>query len=302
MNRENALRIEGLTKTFHLRQGRVEALRGLDMRVPAGSICGLIGANGAGKTTTLRVLLGMARADQGTVEVFGCDALHPVENQRIRSRVAFVPEKKELFPYMSAADVLRFTAAFYPGWNQSLADEYMRRFEIPPHRKIPALSKGMLAKLHLVMALARGAELLILDEPTDGLDALASEEALQAIVSLAAETGTTVLMCSHRLEEIEQVADYLCLIHRGQRLMEGDLEEIRANTKLMRFTLEATPEQAAQLSRYGILKQAGSSHSLLVENRLPEVLRVLKDLEARDLETLPVPLRELYLEKVKHHA
>lgn len=291
----HAIQTTSLTKTY----GKIEALRGLSLSVPQGSLCGLVGLNGAGKSTTIRILLGMARATSGSARVLGLDALNPEQNRIIRSRTAYIPERKDLFPYMRAADVIRFTASFYPQWNKALETTYAKRFEIPLDRNITQLSKGTLTKLHMLLAIARGAETLILDEPTDGLDAVASEESLQALVSLVAEQGTTVLICSHRIEEIEQIADHLCLVHRGRCFKQGPLDEIRAATRRIQFALDATLDQLQQLSALGILKQSGLAVSILADSGVDKIIEQARAFGAFDIETHPVPLREMFVEMVR---
>jgi ABC-2 type transport system ATP-binding protein len=291
----HAIETKDLTKTF----GKVEALRGMSLSVPQGSLCGLIGLNGAGKTTTIRLLLAMAKANSGSARVLGLDALDPEQNRLIRLRTAYIPERKDLFPYMTARDVMQFTAGFYPKWNAEIAASYAKSFEIPLDRNVTKLSKGTLVKLHLVMALARGAELLILDEPTDGLDAVASDNAMQALSLLVAEQGTTVLICSHRMEEIEQIADHLCLVHQGQCLKQGSLDDMRSATRRIHFGLEATPEQLGQLGRLGILKRNGLAISVLTDSHADEVIELARNLGAFDIEAHPVPLRDYFVELVR---
>jgi ABC-2 type transport system ATP-binding protein len=275
----------------------VDALLGMSLQVPQGSLCGLVGLNGAGKTTTIRLLLAMAKADSGSARVLGLDALNAEQNRLIRSRTAYIPERKDLFPYMSAREVMRFTASFYPSWNHDFEKRYANTFEIPLDRNVTQLSKGTLTKLHMLMAIARGAELLVLDEPTDGLDAIASEETLQALVSLVAEQGTTVLICSHRLEEIEQIGDHVCLVHKGKCFKQGSLDDIRANTRRIQFVLEPDADQLAQLSQLGILRQDGRSLSVLTDRS--ETIEAAKSFGASDIEAYPVPLRELFVESVR---
>ena len=142
----------------------VEAVRGLDLHVPAGSICGFLGRNGAGKTTTIKILLGMVRLTSGSARVFGLNADAEDAGVDIRRRTGFVSEDKGLYDYMSVADMIRFTAALYPRWRRDLAERYLRSFDLPAARGIKALSRGMRTKLALLLALCRGAELLILDE------------------------------------------------------------------------------------------------------------------------------------------
>ncbi len=160
----NALVIEAADLRKHYDD--VEAVRGLNLQVPAGSICGFLGKNGAGKTTTIKLLLGMARPTSGTARVFGLPADVQASSVEIRRRTGFVSDDKDLYGYMTVDEMVRFTAAFFPRWRADLQERYLRAFELPRERKVKALSRGMLTKLALLLALCRGAELLILDEPT----------------------------------------------------------------------------------------------------------------------------------------
>ena len=155
-----------LRKTY----GDVEAVRGLNLQVPAGSIYGFLGRNGAGKTTTIKVLLGMARPTGGRARVFGLAADVQETSVHIRRRTGFVGEDKGLYDFMRVGEMIRFTAPLFPRWRADLEERYVRKFELPLDRKIKLLSRGMRTKLALLLALSRGAELLILDEPTSGLD------------------------------------------------------------------------------------------------------------------------------------
>ena len=157
--------------------------------MPAGSIYGFLGRNGAGKTTTIKVLLGMARPTSGSARVFGLPADAAGASVEIRRRIGFVSDEKDLYDYMTVGEMIRFTAAFFPRWRADLEQRYLRTFELPADRKVKALSRGTRTKLALLLALCRGAELLILDEPTSGLDPAMTEEVLQALVGHVAERG-----------------------------------------------------------------------------------------------------------------
>jgi ABC-2 type transport system ATP-binding protein len=201
--------------------GPMEALRGLSLQVPTGSIYGFLGRNGAGKTTTIKVLLGMARPTSGGALVFGLPADAPHASVDIRRRTGFVSEDKDLYDYMTVEGIIRFTAAFYPRWRGDLEQRYLRTFELPLGRKVKALSRGMRTKLTLLLALCRGSELLILDEPTSGLDPAMTEEVLQALVAHVASEEMTVFFSSHQIAEVDQIADRVTIIHRGQAVVTG---------------------------------------------------------------------------------
>src|ERR1700722_4836083 len=182
------------------------ALCGLDLRVPAGSIFGFLGRNGAGKTTTIKTLMGLLRSDSGGAHVFGIPVADADKSIEIRRRIGFVTEDKELYPYMTVEQIIRFTRGFFPKWRDDLERRYLKQFELPLNQKIPNLSKGMRSKLMLLLGISHGADLLILDEPTDGLDPVAVEEMLRELVALSAAEGTTIFFSSHHLEEVEQIA------------------------------------------------------------------------------------------------
>ena len=196
--------------------GAVDALRGLDLAVPAGSIFGFLGRNGAGKTTTLKVLLGMARPTAGQARVFGLDATDARASVTIRQRAAFVTEDKDLIEYMTVDEIVAFTMSFFPHWDRDLEERYRRRFDLRRDQRVRTLSRGARSKLALTLALCRGADLLLLDEPTSGLDPAAADEVLQAIVSHVAARPLTVLFSSHQLAEVDQIADHVAIIDDGR--------------------------------------------------------------------------------------
>ncbi len=203
------------------------ALRGLDLRVPAGSIFGFLGRNGAGKTTTIKTLMGLLRADSGGAHVFGTPVADADRSVEIRRRIGFVTEDKELYPYMTVEQIIRFTRPFFPKWRDDLEQRYLQMFELPPKRKIPDLSKGMRSKLMLLLAISRGAELLILDEPTDGLDPAATEDVLRELVAISASSGTTMFFSSHQLAEVDLIADHIGIIDQGKMIVAGSLDDIK---------------------------------------------------------------------------
>jgi ABC-2 type transport system ATP-binding protein len=147
-----AIEAVGLRKSF---RGH-EALTGLDLAVPQSSVFGFLGRNGAGKTTTIRILMGFAKADRGSARIFGINSSDRSSSAAVRRRVGFVTEDKEFYPYMTVADIIRFSRPFFPRWRNDLEQRYLRRFDLPPNKKIPNLSKGMRSKLMLLLAISRG--------------------------------------------------------------------------------------------------------------------------------------------------
>jgi ABC-2 type transport system ATP-binding protein len=296
---ELAIEIQALKKSY----GKNVALNGLNLSVPRGALAGFVGLNGAGKSTTLKILLQMTKLDSGSVRLFGLDAAERGNSLDIRRRTAFVPEKKDLFPYMRVGEAVAFTKSFYPKWRTDLEKKYADAFELSYEQKIPTLSKGAMTKLQLLLALCRGTELLLLDEPTDGLDPLGVEVFLQALVSLAAEEGVTVLFSSHRLNEMEQVADYLCMIHKGRSLMNAPLDDLKASCRrvVMVFTNDSKP-MASEFAVAGPVLQNGRTLTVLANGQVESVVAKAHTLQARSVEVQQLSLREMFLELVKGDA
>jgi ABC-2 type transport system ATP-binding protein len=198
-----AISTEALAKTY----GDIVAVRGLKLNVPWGSIYGFLGRNGAGKTTTIKMLLGLSRPTSGSAHVLGMDVSR--ERMAILQRTAFVNEKKAIYPALTPSELVRFSRGFYPTWSDSAVEKYARLFEVPMKQKFEKLSNGNQTKVWLLLALAQGADLLILDEPTTALDPTTVDQLLRV---LAEEQKCTVFFSSHQLEER---AD--CGVHRSHR-------------------------------------------------------------------------------------
>jgi ABC-2 type transport system ATP-binding protein len=276
-----------------------QALAGLSIGVPRGSICGLLGRNGAGKTTTLKILLGMVRATGGEARVFGLSARDAHASVAIRSRSAFVSEEKDLYDSMTVEQIIRFTASFYPRWRADLAQQYLRTLDLPPGRTVKQLSRGMRTKLALLLALASGAELLMLDEPTSGLDPAATEEVLRTLVAHAGREGTTVLFSSHQLADVEQVADRVVIVDRGRALVEGVLDELRARYRRIQLVFDgAAPDAALRAPGVVATRRQGRVLTVLSSAGADGVVEEARGLAPVSVDVLPVTLKEIFLETV----
>lgn len=277
----------------------VEALRGLDLQVPAGSICGFLGRNGAGKTTTIKILLGMTRPTSGTARVLGDPADCSTSGIEIRRRVGFVSEDKDLYPYMTVGEMVRFTAAFFPRWRRDLEERYLRAFALPPDRRIRALSSGMRTKLAMLLALCRGVELLILDEPTSGLDPAVVEEILQALVHHVASEEMTVFFSSHQIAEVEQIADRVAIVHDGRAVVAGALDDVRERYRRVQFVFDGEAPQAS-FSAAGVVRvrRSGRVLTVLSRNGTDAVMAEAHALDPASVEVIPATLKEIFLETV----
>jgi ABC-type multidrug transport system ATPase subunit len=285
----------GLCKQY----GAIEALRGLSLAVPAGSICGFLGRNGAGKTTTIKVLLGMARATSGTAHVFGVPAGSETGSVDVRRRIGFVSDDKDLYDYMTVAETIRFTAAFFPRWRDDLEQRYRRSFDLPPDRKVKALSRGTRTKLALLLALCRGADLLILDEPTSGLDPAMTEEVLQALVGHVANEEMTVFFSSHQIAEVDQIADRVAIIDRGRLVVSGSLDDVRERYCHVELVFDGEAPQVT-FTAPGVerVRRQGRVLTVLSSAGADGIAAEARALNPVSVQTVPATLKEIFLETV----
>ena len=284
------------------RYGSVEALRGLTLNVPAGSIFGFLGRNGAGKTTTIKVLLGMARADRGETRVLGAPAGNDRVAAMVRTRIGFVSDEKDLYGYMTVAEMIGFTRGFFPGWRADLEQKYRRQFALPLERGVNELSRGMRTKLALLLALCRGAELLMLDEPTAGLDPAMSEEVLQALVGHAASDGSTVFFSSHQLAEVEQIADHIAIIDEGRTVVAGALEDLCRRFQRIQLVFEMQAPTARFRSPNVIRSDTRGRVITIVADDAACVIDEVRALSPASIDTSPMTLKDIFLESVRTEA
>lgn len=197
----------------------------MSLSLPRGAVYGLVGANGAGKTTLIKHILGLLRAEQGSVRVFGLDPV--ADPVGVLSRIGYLSEENDLPEWMRVDELMRYTRAFYPAWDDGYAEELRQAFALAPESTISQLSKGQKARAGLLIALAHRPALLVLDEPSSGLDPIVRRDILGAVMRTIAEEGRTVLFSSHLLEEVEQVADHVTMISHGQVVLRGPLAAIQ---------------------------------------------------------------------------
>jgi ABC-2 type transport system ATP-binding protein len=287
------------TVDLHKHYGPTEAVRGLNLQVPAGSIFGFLGKNGAGKTTTIKMLLGMAFPTSGTVRVFGLPADAPQSSVEIRRRTGFAGEDKDLYDHMTVEEIIRFTASFFPRWRRDLEERYLRSFDLPVSRRVKALSRGTRTKLALLLALCRGAELLILDEPTSGLDPAVTEEVLQALVAHVARAEMTVFFSSHQIAEVDQIADHLAIIDRGRSIVSGALDDLREQYRRIQLVFDGTaPDAAFRSPGVTRVQRSGRVLSLVTSGHTDRILEEARALNPASVDVLPITLKEIFLESV----
>lgn len=218
---ESVITVSELTRRF----GVTTALASVSLSLPRGGVYGLVGANGAGKTTLIKHLLGLLRAESGSVRVFGLDPV--AEPVAVLSRIGYLSEENDLPGWMRVDELIRYQRAFYPGWDDAYAEELRQAFALEPAAKIKTLSRGQKARVGLLVALAYRPELLVLDEPSSGLDPIVRRDILGAVLRTIAGEGRTVLFSSHLLEEVERVADHVTMIRQGKIVVSAPLKEVK---------------------------------------------------------------------------
>ncbi len=284
------LRAEGLTKRY----GRVTGLEGLNLEVCAGEVLGYLGPNGAGKTTTIRLLLGLIKPTRGRAEIFGLDAQR--EKAAVHARVAYVPGEATLWPSLTGAETLHLLARMHGETDVAYRDQLVKRFDFDTSRKVRAYSKGNRQKINLIAALATRADLLILDEPTAGLDPL-MEQAFRQSVLEARDRGQTVFLSSHVLAEAEALCDRIAIL-RGGRLIEiGTLAQMR---HLSAVTVEASfpgppPLTVDRIGGVSAVHVAGHHLTCQVHGPIDGLLSVLAAAHPDTLLSREPSLEELFL-------
>ncbi len=290
MDTEPAIWIADLVKTF----GSVRALNGLDLTVRTGEVHGFLGPNGSGKTTTIRILLGLLRADAGSARVLGADPWR--DAVALHARMAYVPGEVTLWPAITGGEVIDLMARLRGDVDRRRRDELLQRFDLDPSRKARTYSKGNRQKVALVAALASRAELLLLDEPTVGLDPLKEAEFRRCVEEMKMQ-GRTILLSSHILGEVEALCDRVSIIRDGRTVDCGTLSELRHLTRT-----EIAVETVRPLTG---LRLAAGVHDLVGNGRrarfavdsahLDAVVRMLGDLGVRSLTCTPPTLEDIFL-------
>lgn len=234
-----AIKVEGL----YFRYGNREALSGLDLAVPFGSITAVLGPNGAGKTTLLRVLMGMLRPAAGRVEVLGSRLEDGYPSPQLKARIGYVPQNAALYETATVLELVEFCRGLRPNWDDAAVRRYLDLFGLPPNLRMRQLSLGMKAQVALTLVMGGRPELLILDEPTLGLDPLHRHQYMQVLLADSMEAGITVLLSSHDLHQVERLADRIAILNQGRVLVSAPLDDLKVNERRVRL-LGALPESA----------------------------------------------------------
>jgi ABC-2 type transport system ATP-binding protein len=284
---EPALTFERVRRSF----GRTVALDDVALEVAPGTVLGLIGRNGAGKTTALRLAHGVLFPDAGRIRVLGLD---PVSQGRVvRTRVSLLSEESALYPWMTVAEILRFAGAIHSRWDDGLAGSLRERLDLDPEARIKTLSRGTRAKVALVLAVACRPEVLLLDDPTAGLDPLVRREVLEGILDAVPGEGGAVVYASHLVHDIERVADRVAVMDQGRIRLEGSLDGIKARIRRATAVFDAEAPRSVKLP--GQIDAAAEGRVLRVvsEGANGDLEAALRGLGAREVFFETLPLEEI---------
>lgn len=285
--------VQNVTRRF----GKKTALDALTLEVPKGLVFGLVGENGAGKTTLIKHLLGLLKPQSGTVRVFGGDPVRDPEG--VFSRIGYLSENRDLPPWMRVRELMLFTQAFYPGWDNGYAEELRATFGLDPAARVRSLSRGQRAQVGLLLALAHRPDLLVLDEPSSGLDAVVRRDILGAIIRTVADEGRTVLFSSHLLDEVEYVADHVAFLHEGRLVASGPLTEIKAAYRLFTLHFSQPPSLPPVLPNALSREGGGAEWTFLCEGGRESVERAATALGAVIAEEGEPSLEDIFVARVR---
>ncbi|MBW3598629.1 MAG: ABC transporter ATP-binding protein [Planctomycetes bacterium] len=279
------------------RFGATTALEDVSLTVPRGGVFGLIGGNGAGKTTLIKHVLGLLKPHAGAVRVFGLDPVeHPVG---VLGRIGYLSEERDLPDWMRVNELMRYTQAFFPHWDPGYAEELREAFDLDPRAKIKSLSRGQRARCGLLAALAHRPELLVLDEPSSGLDPVVRRDILGAIIRTIADEGRTVLFSSHLLDEVERVADQVAIIHQGRILLTAPMEELKQTHRRVTLRLEQAVDAPPALVGAIACSGEGAEWTYICSGEGAQVRRAAEAIGAAVVGDDALTLDEIYVSRVQ---
>jgi len=289
----NVIEIQGLTRRF----GKKLALENVDLTVSQGCVMGLVGENGAGKTTLIKHILGLFKGQTGQVRVFGLD---PVQDPpAVLGRIGYLSENREMPEWMRVGELMRYTQAYYPDWDTHYANELVETFGLDVKQKIKGLSRGQRALTGLLVALAYRPDLLLFDEPSSGLDPVVRRDILAAIVHTITEEGRTVVLSSHLLDEVEQVADQVTMIHSGKLVFADSMQNVQKNHCCLTLRFEEPQPDAPSLP--ALVSQSGGPHEwfCVCSRPIEELKDAVQQLGARIVEHSTPSLDDIFVARVK---
>lgn len=286
------IEIQRVTRHF----GQKTALDNISLVVPRGGVFGLIGGNGAGKTTVIKHILGMLKAQTGSVRVFGLD---PVQNPvGTLGRIGYLSEDRDLPDWMRVGELMRYTRAFFPSWDAEFAEELREAFDLDAKARVKTLSRGQRARAGLLIALAHRPELLVLDEPSSGLDPVVRRDILGAIIRTIAEEGRTVLFSSHLLDEVERVADRVAIIHEGRILLTAAMDEIKDSHRRITLRFREPVDRAPALVGALTSDGQGAEWTYICSGQGEQLRRAAEAIGGTVVDDAAMTLDEIFISRI----
>ena len=269
----------------------------MNMRVPTGAVYGFLGPNGSGKTTTIRLLLGLLKPHAGSITVLGESM--PGRYASVLSRVGYVPERPHLYSSLTIREAMDLHRAFYPTWDEAWANELLAEFQLAPERRLTQLSKGEMGKVMMLVALAQKPELLVLDEPTDGLDPVARRDILSAVLGYVTDVNATVLISSHLVHELERICDWVGLMDHGQLIAELQMQDFKSGLKRLRVSSMPAELSGAPFTVLSRDRTNGVVEQMLVRGWAPGMQDYFTSAGATVREVIDLDLEEGFVEMLR---
>jgi ABC-2 type transport system ATP-binding protein len=293
---ETVAEVTHLTKHF----GKTAALQDVTLQIPRGGVFGLVGENGAGKTTLIKHLLGLLKPESGVVRVFDKDPVKCPEE--VLAQIGYLSEDHDLPHWMRVHELMRYTKSFYPKWDDTYASELLETFGLDPYAKVKNLSRGQRAQAGLLTALAHRPPLLLLDEPSSGLDAVVRRDILGAIIRTVAEEGRTVLFSSHLLDEVERVADRIAMISRSRVVLSDSMEHIKATHHSIVLHFDEPPAQTPELEGALSVEGSGKEWTAVCNGQLDDLRASVAKLNAKIVGETTPSLEDIFVARAGRRA
>ncbi len=285
-------------KSIFKSYGSFLALQNLNLKVDEGSIFGFLGPNGAGKTTTIKIILGLRKATEGEVFLWG--EKNTRRGMKLLKRIGYVPENGSLYENFTPNQIVKFVKPYYPSWDVELEKGYFERFELPKNKKIGEFSLGMKRKLLLLLALSFKPDLLIMDEPTLGLDPLTRYKFLQLLTGEVAQGGLTVFLSSHTLGEVERICDTVAFIKKGKLLEVKLMEDLKKESQRIKVVFQKdVPQSALQIPGVEVLEGSGKHYLLAIKGNISHALEEISKFPIFVIEEQEISLEDIFVKKME---
>jgi ABC-2 type transport system ATP-binding protein len=289
------LKIENLNKNF----GRKVVLKRFNLTLEEGKVYGLLGKNGTGKTTLMRIIMGVIPADSG--EILYKNKRISFNDDSYKREIGFIAEESIFYSWMSIQGQLSFNSSFFPKWNAKKAEHYLTRFSLDGSSRIKTLSRGMKLKLGFVIALASEPEMLILDDPTSGIDVATRYDFIKEIIGELTEAGTTILFSTHMVREIAGIIDHLSILNQGRLILDSDYESLRATIRRVSFMLDDQVKELPQIDGVVAERRTNGRYEIVIYPWNEEKREKIASFRPKQIEIESMDLEDIYLSFESHN-